>query len=232
MTNWNTEPLLDVKAVLYILDGQFAVEQHGERGQRSIKFIAPESVRAAFAQLPVDSGWLGTAIVRWGYGPAGEFAAMHVPAGLCQLRLTAGRRVEVVSAPLPSLVFAGCGHEYWLWAIKDERPDGASDVFHAPLPNVDERGRICFGNNLVPPASLANLRQAWEVFIKSPFNEHHAQDKCRSASGDVRALLRQLARKKTRHFPRRELRSVMGRPGGTLDQVVEDVFEEGRYDRL
>jgi hypothetical protein len=99
MTKWDTEPLLDVKGVLYILDGQFAVEQRGDHGQHTLKFIAPESVRAAFAQIPVDSGWLGTGIVRWGYGPGGEFAAMHVPAGVHQLGLTAGRKVDVVSAP-------------------------------------------------------------------------------------------------------------------------------------
>jgi hypothetical protein len=230
-----TQPLLDVRGALYFLEGQFAFQCKDERGAETLKFVSPEAVQQAFAELPVDSGWLGSGIVRWGHGRSGEFAVMLVPAGIHRLTLTGEKEgragssgAATVAVPFPPLVFAGCGRRYWVWALKNETTADTSPVFHAPLPNVDFSGGICYGSNLPPAASLTTIHLAWHLFIRTPFNMDHAGGKARSYRQDVRELLRELAGRKARRFPRRELEPCSaGRTMTLAHMIARCVLDEG-----
>ena len=54
-------------------------------------------------------------------------------------------------------------------------------------------------------ATPVGVAKAWEAFLDSPFNNHDVQGKCRSHPGDIRDLLLELARRRTKAFPASEL---------------------------
>ena len=71
-------------------------------------------------------------------------------------------------------------------------------LYHAPLPNVYNDGKLCFGTNTPPDLNRGEevgkstaqlLQEAWEMFIGSPFNGHLAQDKSKTHPTDVREQL-------------------------------------------
>ncbi len=159
------------------------------------KAVSPETIRTAFLNEPIDSGWLTPEVRRWGHTPAGQFAVMFIPAQKHTLRITNlskahsknGRvRIEV---PLPALVFAGLGDKYALWAVAEDLPTPKARVYRAPLPNVDANGRICWGNNTPPLAAPDTLAQAWKLFITSPFNNHMMGGASQEFNNDVREQL-------------------------------------------
>lgn len=171
------------------------------------KFLSPQAVAAAFRNKPFDSGWLTPGIIRCGSTSRGEFALLFVVAGIHKIEVEASRssRVQTLKVPLPGLLFFGYGKQFLIWATKDPAPTPKSALFHAPLPNVFEDGRVCWGSNKPPRPNAATIRTAFDLFISSPFSSHAANGKSRSHNGDVRPLLRGLNHKKT--FPAGELLS-------------------------
>jgi hypothetical protein len=206
--------------VLYLLEGQYLYGQQTEDGSLRYKFVSAASVRLAFSQEPVDSGWLPPEVRRWGYTPSGQWAVMFVPPARHRLWLVSeivlpppqpgeedgppsGEQASVprqsetgplaLEVALPGLVFAGVGQHYYLWAVKEVEflPEGWA--YHAPLPNVYPDGRICWGSNRVEPVTPQTLRAAWQLFISSPFNQHLAGGKSRRYPENILAGLERLA---------------------------------------
>ena len=162
------------------------------------KGLSPATLRAAFVGEPVDSGWLSPDVKRCGSGPTGPFAVKFIPPGKHTLRLSAGDPSQplVVSVPLPGLVFAGVNAvtggtqaTYYAWAIREEEFDPTATLFHAPLTNVYDDGRICFGENHPPEAAMDTIDRAWRLLIDSLFTGELAGGKSRKSSQDVRRQL-------------------------------------------
>ena len=69
-----------IDAELLFVAGQYLFHSRQD-GADHYKFLAPEAVRAAFATLPIDTGWLDPSIQRWGTGADGPWVvAWHPPA--------------------------------------------------------------------------------------------------------------------------------------------------------
>jgi hypothetical protein len=114
--------------------------------------------------------------------------------------------------PLPTLVFMRIGTACYVWALKDEfAPDAV--LHHAPLPNVNSSGAICFGGNRLEGQSVA---QSWRLFLDSPFTSHQTNGKSRQQPDDVRLFLAGLH--KRRHYPLRDLLPLQ--PRTTVDLAV------------
>ena len=186
------------------------------------KSIEPSAAVAAFNRQPVDSGWLPPHHVSWSVTVKGTLAVLFIPAAnhANRVKLDNRPRPESLKVPLPSLVFAGLGTRYYIWAVRERQFDPNSAAFQAPLANVTSDGQICFGGNTVPTADVATIVNTWDLFRDSPFNDHDAKERCLSQTEDVRALLVQLDGR--RSFPRREL----VRAGAPIGSVVNQLFNK------
>ena len=130
----------DILAQLLFLPGQYLLVTKEDRAT-TYKFVSPAALKEAFANEPVDSGWLTSNTVRWGHCRKGEWLVQFYPPSRYRLaleRFTA----DAPSIPLPGFVFVGCDRSYWIWAIESNSFNPNSALFHAPLPNVMSDGSI------------------------------------------------------------------------------------------
>ncbi len=208
---------LPEEAALLFLKGQYALRYQDSKAGLQIKMLAPESVRAAFSRIPVDSGWLPPDVRRCGHSPSGAFAVMFVPAQKHILRLdnTWGerfghRRSLKIEVPLPAMVLVGISTRYAILACAGE-PAPEAPAYLTPLPNVSHDGAICFGGNHRPPAGPGTIAQAWKVFMTSPFNNHSVGGASRQFPQDIRERLLALAEQGADTYP------------------VDDLVRYGRY---
>lgn len=181
-----------------------------------VKGLAPEVLRAAFVEEPVDSGWLPPGVVRWGSGPAGTFLVRFVPPGRQTLRLVSerGKTPLLITVPLPGLVFAGVNASagggqatYYIWAVAQDTFAPTARLYQAPFPNVYADGHICFGTNRAPEVAWHTLEEAWQLFIASPFNADMASGKSQQYSQDVRRQLCSL--EEAQVYPVEDLRRLV-----------------------
>ncbi len=202
------------QAALVFAGGQYLLKWKQGEASRS-KFISPSSVRAAFAMEPIDTGWLPPNARRWGTGALGDWAVLSIPPMRHQLlfeHVTRDIPTIALDIPLPALVFMRIGASCFVWALKDEfAPDAV--LHHAPLPNVNSSGAICFGGNRLGGQSMA---QSWRLFLDSPFTSHQTNGKSRQQPDDVRLFLAGLH--KRRRYPSRDLLPLQ--PRTTVDQAV------------
>ena len=178
---------------LLFTGGQYILYSREGRELRP-KGITAQTLRLAFVEEPVDSGWLPEGVVRSGTGPAGPFVVKYVSPRCHTLSLVTprGDAPQAVRVPLPALVFVGLQATYSVWALREEAFSPTAELYRAPLSNVYEDGRICFGSNRPPDVSSQTIGEAWRLFIESPFNADLAGNKSAQHPGDVRAQLQAL----------------------------------------
>jgi hypothetical protein len=153
----------DILAQLLFLPGQYLLVTKEDRAT-NYKFVSPAALKAAFANEPVDSGWLTSNTVRWGDCHQGEWLVQFYPPRRYQLALERFTADAPISTPLPGFVFVGCDLKYWIWAVKSNSFDPNLALFHAPLPNVMSDGSICFGDNSPPSVRRWGLYERGTCF--------------------------------------------------------------------
>ncbi len=208
-------------ALVFTSDGQIIWCSQDHRGIQR-KGISPETVGSVFAGAPVWSGFFPSDVWSWGKSDGAEWVAIILPAQMQTLLVADGKEIERLRVPLPPLVFAGRRLDYYIWAVGDKHWNREPDVpaFHAPFPNVDADGAICFGNNILPPASTQTIRAAWEIFLNSPFNDHTVTNKSKQFASDVRELWCALAARNAKRYPYHDLEPI----GGSLGWAIERRF--------
>ncbi|MFB2917110.1 MULTISPECIES: hypothetical protein [Aerosakkonema] len=215
----------DILASLYILEGQYLLRYHQD-DQIFTKFISSEAVRNAFSQLPVDSGFFPNGIVRWGSTTKGTFIVKFIPpSSNNQLSFTGDSQNQILSIPLPGLVLMGIGRQYFLWAVKTKLFDPNAKGFHAPLPNINTSGGICFGNNPIPDASSESIEFVWELFGRSPFNGDSVAGKSKTFRSDIRKQLNYLHKYQKRSYPLRDLVDYPSRHK-TIGEIIEFMVKQ------
>ncbi len=139
-----------------------------------------------------------------------RFSVLFVPARQHDLLFThdaavvqSDDKIIRLTVPLPPLVFVGVGLIFHLWALDTDDFQPTAKLYHAPLPNVHADGQICWGSNPAPNAE--RIAYAWRLFIAAPFNGDLCSGKSRSYPNDVRVKLRDLAQRKRRTYPLRDL---------------------------
>ncbi len=147
---------------------------HYLEGDRHIyKSLTSDVLRNAFANEPTDTGWLPENVVRHGSSVLEDWIVSFYPQRRYDLQI----QDEQLHVPLPSFIFVGISTSYFVWAIKKAKFNARSFIYHAPLPNVMNDGRICWGNLHLHPASLSNIESTWQKFIGSVFNQDYTQAK-------------------------------------------------------
>jgi PRTRC genetic system protein B len=127
-------------------------------------------------------------------------------------------------APTPGLVFVAKGQRMEVYAVKgDARPDAATKLFHAPLMNVYDDGRICTGSMPLPDSTVAESVVAWEKsFWESNFS-HPNHPKPVNYKGGIHAFSSDLLDGKFRKFPMKVLRAMKGMTLGALVDRLDGV---------
>lgn len=184
----------ETAALLFICGDQYLFRYRATNGAAAYKFVSPASVRAAFAEETIDTTWLPPNVGRWGIGTHGEWILITYPPQRHRFAFQSdeGERVTALELPMPALAFLGYGPRYYVWAFKDKVLNGDTNLFAAPLPDIDGNGAICFGNNVVPKASAQTIQNAWQLFLTSPFTGHSVNGKSRTYPDDVRKQLNRL----------------------------------------
>ncbi len=192
----------EILAALFFYDGQY--EFHHNCGEKStVKFLSPRDIAAAFRESSIDSGWIPPEIVRMGQITTTSFAMAWFPPKQHTCPFIANdNSIVQKTIPLPGLLFAGKGKEYAVWATSHSfSPE--KNLYHAPLPNVHPNGSICWGTNRPPECTPQQLREAFLMFIHTPFNRDLIAGKSKKHPRDVRKRLTELENKKT--YPENDL---------------------------
>ena len=210
-------PPVEAKAALFFLEGHYQLN-YLEGSVERTKFLSPAQIGKAFTVKDVfDSGWLETNVIRFAQEKKTHKILSVLPAGRRKIFITDPRSAEEretndestsdsvleLEVPLPTLLLLGSGQNYYLWATFDKVVNQKSKISHAPFPNLDSSGVICFGRNAAPECRLDTIGRVWRLILDSPFNNHQAANRCRTHEDDARKLLFQLNGKKT--FPKNAL---------------------------
>jgi hypothetical protein len=126
--------------------------------------------------------------------------------------------------PLPGLILirelSGAQPHYSLYAVKQRPTSLQAALFKAPLPNIFDQGRICWGTvPLVPEAAwkTSDLHDDWKVLLGTRFNDHGCGGKSRAFPQDIRQHLIALEAANKRTYPKRDLIDT----GKTLEDILK-----------
>lgn len=197
----------DALGALYFLPGQYLFKRI-EDGRESAKALSSEQIARAFREFKADTGWITHRILRYREEPEGNSILTFEPAGIRTIFVeSADGEVSEITLPLPTLILFGHKNEFYLWSAKVKNVTNTARLSIAPLPNIGSNmsGKICFGRNEVPFASIETIDQVWNLIFSTPFNGDQSNQKCRSEPEDVRKLLLSLATKRPKRFPSSEL---------------------------
>ncbi len=207
----------DARAALFFLEGNYQLN-YREGSVEKTKFLTPDQIGKAFAIKDVfDSGWLEPNVLRFALLARKRHKILSfLTAGIRKIFITDPRPADErrndegisdpvleVIVPLPTLLLAGCGQKYYLWATLDKYVTPNSKLFAAPFPNLDSSGTICFGGNPAPICRLETVEQIWRIIFDSPFNKHQSENRCQTHKKDARNFLLSINGKKT--FPKKAL---------------------------
>ncbi|MBI2770557.1 MAG: PRTRC system protein B [Burkholderiales bacterium] len=132
---------------------------------------------------------------------------------------------------LPALVFilrrCSMGNQafqgIYVYALeKNQRPEGSSTMFRAPLLNVNDNGSVCWGNSSKPNGRRVNDIPKWEsLFFSSKFTHYNQSSPVRSRT--PYKWLADYAAAGDTEFPVTELLPMKK----SLNQVVEWHYKQG-----
>lgn len=186
------------KGALYFLDsGDYLFQELSDDGAVS-KFVRAQDVKAAFAQIEHDTGWLPAGVVRSGHNQQGPWYVYSTPP---RGKATIQVDDQQMTVPLPRLVMIGAGMSFYLWALKDEHFSRDAKAFRAPFPNVRDDGSICWGTASPGEADPTSAKKVFDLFFQTVFNADLANGKSVRFPRDVRKQLRTLDEQAARRYP-------------------------------
>jgi PRTRC genetic system protein B len=183
--------------------------------------VHPADIAAAFTHVSLTTGLLPPHTLAYARSGGKVAMAIFLPAAKHTVYVERGAELTALTIPLPPLIFAGRGTQYYVFALKDATPSSHTPLYHAPCPNVFERGHICQGNTPFPDTAPDVIHQAFRTFLRdSAFNTHLAADRVQGKyAGNVLTLWQQLHTRNTRRFPLRALVPVALTLGGLIHQL-------------
>lgn len=197
---------------------------HFERTETACrsKYVSMHTLAEACTQDVHDTGWIDPRLIRHGRCARGDWAMKFVPPGPYKLLFSGGASLDI---NLPALIFMGAGTEYYVWASAEQtfKPDAA--VYHAPVPNIYDSGRICMGANQPPPVSGSNLDEGWSLFLRSSYNSAHCTNRSKRNREDLRKTLAWVAQQQAaaRRHPKPYPVDDLVPYEMSLDEIVERI---------
>lgn len=162
------------------------------------------AVAQVLARVPSASGLLPDNVLGTGFINGQAFVVQFVAPGMRRVQLSG----ELLTIPLPALVWAWRGSDYRVYALGGkQRPQRAEvPLYVAPLPNTYDSGAICWGDVTGTERTQATPQQVFTTYLEeSGFNLHIAGGKSRRFPQSVVALWRELIANKAKAYPTDDL---------------------------
>lgn len=175
-------------------------------GKRLTSKVLPfDQASQALTQRVSDSGWIAPQVKRYGTSEEAEWVVQFTPPARYEVTLphrlegqTDELRIELM---LPAFVFAGHGSLYHVWSLAVPEFDPTAVLHHAPLPNVFDGGRICWGGNTPPEVTDHSLDRAWSLFLRSPYSDNETGGKSRKHPRHICQQLLAVSQRRNKKTP-------------------------------
>lgn len=222
LQNLKSDDWRQIEAAIFVANGMYVYKRKVSDYPLAFEYkcLSPETLQRAFHIERIDTGWLPNSVVRCGSNTAGEWAVLFMPPIQQTLKL---QETGAVQVPLPGMVMVGVDSDYRIWAVSTKQFEPDATGYHAPLPNVYENGRICWGTNYPPIASPQNITKAWDLFISSPFNGDLVYGKSRCQHSDIRQQLIALSKRRRKAYP---INDLMPARRGYRHPAIAELVEE------
>jgi hypothetical protein len=109
-----------------------------------------------------------------------------------------------LGVPLPGAVIVQCQTELWVYAYKNELSLN-SILYHYPLPNINNQGKVCWGNVSLPRGSSSSI---WNTFMTSKFNQDYDRHKSQAYPDNIVSQLKEVAQSLNTIYPEQDLVSA------------------------
>ncbi len=174
-----------------------------ENGETLIKQIDLPSLMEAISQSDFQSNWYVHPQVRLHHISQREGRITTINSILPSTYLLKFESFSL-GVPLPGAVIVHCQSQLWVYAYKNEL-SLSSTLYHYPLPNIDDRGKVCWGSVALPSHSPSLM---WNVFITSKFNQDYDNNKSQAHPYNVVFQLKAIAQGLNTVYPERDLVST------------------------
>lgn len=174
-----------------------------ENGETLIKQIDLPSLIGAISQSDFQSDWYVHPQVRLHHISRKEGKTTTISSVLPNTYLLKFESFSL-RVPLPGAVIVHCQSQLWVYAYKDELSLGSS-LYHYPLPNIDDRGKVCWGSVALPSHSPSLM---WNAFVISKFNQDYDNHKSQAHPYNVVSQLKDVAQSSNTVYPERDLVST------------------------
>lgn len=114
--------------------------------------------------------------------------------------------------------------EYRIFAVRERPTDLKTKLYHVPLPNIYDDGRICWGNvQQLQAQQLTSsiLVEDWKILLGTHFGSHSVTRKSKSHPGDIRQKYLEMENRKSRVYPKSDLIAA----NRTLEDVLEGLLK-------
>lgn len=192
-----------------------------ESGETFIKQIDLPSLIEAMSQSDFQSGWYINPLMKLHHisqreGRTTTISSIPPSTYLLKFKSTgspefnSGACLSAHSAsfslgvPLPGAVIVHCQSQLWVYAYKDELSLN-STLYHYPLPNIDDRGKVCWGNVALPRFNPSSM---WNAFVTSEFNQDYDNRKSQAHPYNVVSQLKDVAQSLSTVYPEQDLVST------------------------
>ena len=174
-----------------------------ENGETLIKQIDLPSLIRAISQSDFQSNWYIHPQVRLHHISRKEGMTTTISSILPDTYLLDFESFTL-KVPLPGAVIVHCQSQLWVYAYKEEL-SLSSTLYHYPLPNVDNRGKVCWGSVALPSHSPDSM---WNTFVTSKFNQDYDNNKSQAHPYNVVSQLKDVAQSLNTVYPKRDLVST------------------------
>lgn len=168
--------------------------EYNSHGPKSCHEIAPLDLTRALSDVEYKTPLLPPDCLGWSKFQGKERFVIYIPpAPQTVTVLWPGPKVERMTFTFPPLVWIGWGSSYKIFALKARPSELSERLFHAPFPNVDAKGNICWGTANPPAASTRTIHEAFQTFKDSDFNNHQSNGCSEKHREDIRKLWQELS---------------------------------------
>ena len=174
-----------------------------ENGETLIKQIDLPSLIEAISQSDFQSDWYVYPQVRLHHISRKEGRTTTISSVLPNTYLLKFESFSL-RVPLPGAVIVQCQSQLWVYAYKGEL-NLSSTLYHYPLPNIDDRGKVCWGSVALPSHNPSLM---WNAFVTSKFNQDYDNHKSQAHPYNVVSQLKDVAQSLNTVYPEGDLVST------------------------
>lgn len=211
------------KGVLYFTEDDQLLMTYQEQQGVVCKHISSDDLRSAAMNISTDSGWIPEGVKRVGIFKSSQWFVYYRPALKEYLNILTGNEFITVKVPLPAMVNIVYGNNHWVFAVKGNKFNPGSVLHHFPVPNIGDKGMVCWGNVAHTHGDKPNkASNNIKAFLNSPFNNHSVDKKSKKYPDDVRKLLLELDASKA-EYP---LDDLVAAGKENLEEWINEKFGE------